>query len=447
MTLLHRLDPHRLTKPRDGSIEPSVLRLAQAIVDDVRSRGEAAVIEYVRRFGEGVDDRTLYLLRGDLERALDSLPRADCDRLMRIASQIESFALAQRGSLSTLTIDVPGGQAGHTIEPLERAGCYAPGGRYPLPSSVLMTAVTARVAGVASVWVASPRPAPITLAAAAVAGADGVLTAGGAHAIAALAYGVGPLPPSDIVVGPGNQYVTAAKKIVCGEVAIDMLAGPSELVILADQTADPGTVAADLLAQAEHDDDALPLLVTFDEILLGRVEAELARQLESLPTGRTARNALSRGGVVLCRDLDEALAVCNELAPEHLQISLRDPGSAISEVRNYGALFIGEQSAEVFGDYGAGPNHVLPTGRTARSVGGLSVFNFLRIRTWLRCSVATDATTLVEDSAWLARQEGLEGHARAAEARRAIGESRLPGQSHCRILATSDRAPHLPPSA
>lgn len=419
MTLLRRLDGPAQVEPPSSGVPPKVLEAAQAIVADVRSRGEAALVEYVERFDEKLPDRPLCLGRDDLERALEQLPVADRDRLQRISGQIAVFARAQRESLTSVRVDVPGGKAGHIIEPLERAGCYAPGGRYPLPSSVLMTAVTARVAGVTSVWVASPRPAPVTLAAAAVAGVDGLLTAGGAHAIAALAFGAGPVPPSDVVVGPGNRYVTAAKKLISGEVAIDMLAGPSELVVLADRKSDPAIVAADLLAQAEHDDDALPLLVTTHGALVRKVELELEKQLETLPTAETARNALSNGGAIVCESLAEAIVACNQLAPEHLQLSLSDPESAVPRLRHYGGLFVGEQSAEVFGDYGVGPNHVLPTGRTARSVGGLSVFNFLRVRTWLRVGAAADKDRLIADSAWLARQEGLEAHARAAEMRRA----------------------------
>jgi phosphoribosyl-ATP pyrophosphohydrolase/phosphoribosyl-AMP cyclohydrolase/histidinol dehydrogenase len=277
-----------------------------------------------------------------------------------------------------------------------------------------MTAVTARVAGVERVVVASPRPAAVTLAAAHVADADGLLTVGGAHAIAALAYGAGPVPACDVIVGPGNRWVTAAKQLVSGHVGIDMLAGPSELVVLADDTADAETVAADLLAQAEHDPDALPVLVTPSAELIARVNDALARQLDVLPTAETARAAVAEGFAVLCRDLDEAVAVCDHLAPEHLEVMTRDADALQSRLRHYGGLFVGAGAAEVLGDYGAGPNHVLPTGGTARRTGGLSVFNFLRIRTWLRMDAPAE---LARDAAALARLEGLEGHARSAERR------------------------------
>jgi phosphoribosyl-ATP pyrophosphohydrolase/phosphoribosyl-AMP cyclohydrolase/histidinol dehydrogenase len=352
-----------------------------------------------------------------LASALAAMDDDDRQRLERIADRIRHFAEGQRRALGAFATSIPGGRAGHQIAPVERVGCYAPGGRHPLPSSVLMTALTARAADVPEVWVASPRPAPITLAAAALAEADGFLAVGGAQAIAALAYGAGPVPPCDAVVGPGNVYVTAAKRMIAGRVAIDTLAGPSELVVLADAMADPGTVAADLLAQAEHDPRAVPVLVCVGDGIAAQVSAEIARQLETLPTAVVARAALTNGGVVVVRDLDEATAACDLLAPEHLQLHVADADSLAPSLRHYGALFIGTRSAEVLGDYGAGPNHVLPTGRIARSTGGLSVLTFLRVRTWLAIDDPVGARELVEDAAWLGRVEGLEAHARSAERR------------------------------
>ena len=327
------------------------------------------------------------------------------------------FARAQRDALSDVDVTVPGGRAGHRVAAVERAGCYAPGGRFPLPSSVLMTAVTARTAGVSEVWVASPKPDDVTLAAASVAGADALLAVGGAQAIAALAYGAGPVPACDVVVGPGNRWVTAAKKLVAGRVGIDMLAGPSELVVLADDTADAVVVAADLLAQAEHDPDALPVLVTTDAALAIAVDAELERDLESLPTRPTAEAALANGFTVVVDDLDQAITVCDRLAPEHLQVLTADPQTVAERLNHWGGLFVGEMSAEVFGDYGVGPNHTLPTGGVARFKGGLSVLDFLRVRTWLRMEPGDATEGLARDAAALARLEGLEAHARAAECR------------------------------
>jgi phosphoribosyl-ATP pyrophosphohydrolase/phosphoribosyl-AMP cyclohydrolase/histidinol dehydrogenase len=280
-----------------------------------------------------------------------------------------------------------------------------------------MTAVTARAAGVETVIVASPRPAPVTLAAAAIAGADGLLAVGGAQAVAALAFGAGPVPACDVVVGPGNRWVTAAKQIIAGSVAIDMLAGPSELIVLADASADPALVAADLLAQAEHDSDALPVLITLDDRLISQVESELTAQLADLPTAAIASAALSRGFAVRAGDREQAIAACNRLAPEHVALHVETPAAWAPQLRHCGALFEGGGSAEVFGDYGIGPNHVLPTGGTARAFGGLSVFTFLRVRTWLRLEDARGSAEIVRDATDFARLEGLEAHARSARRR------------------------------
>ena len=402
---------------RRDPVPPDAVAAAAPIVAAVRARGEEALREYAVRFGEIAPGAPLFLDRAALEQGLARVAPDDRARLERVAGRIRVFARAQRAALAPLTLTVPGGAAGHWVAPHERAGCYAPGGRYPLASSVLMTAVTARVAGVRDVWVASPNPGPLTLAAAAIAGADGLLAAGGAHAVAALAYGAGPLAPCDVVVGPGNRYVTAAKQLVAGRVAIDILAGPSELTVFADSSADPATVAADLLAQAEHDPDAIPILVTPDAALAERVDAELARQLADLPTAAVARAALANGGAVVVSSLDEGIAACDAIAPEHLELALRDAGAVAPCLAHYGALFIGAGAAEVLGDYGAGPNHVLPTGGTARSWGGLSVYTFLRVRTWLRLDDRTAARPLVEDVVWFGRVEGLEAHARSAERR------------------------------
>lgn len=400
---------------------PSEIRgEVEVIVDRVRSIGEAAIREYAMRFDELSPEQSLYISRDELKLELDAMAPPDRNRLERIGQRIRDFAEAQRDTLTSLTVKVHGGAAGHRVDPVAAAGCYAPGGRYPLPSSVLMTAITARAAGVESVWVASPRPAPITLAAAAVADVDGVLVAGGAHAIAGLAFGVGPVPRSDVVVGPGNLYVTAAKQLLAGAVAIDMLAGPSELVVIADGSANPAWIAADLLAQAEHDPEAVPILVAMDATLIPAVEAELRLQLADLPTADVARTALSNGGAVSCDSIEAAALVTNAIAPEHLQLSVSEPDVMAAHLHHYGALFLGEESAEVFGDYGVGPNHVLPTSGTSRARGGLSVMDFLRVRTWLRLDEPGPSAELVEDSAWLARQEGLEAHARAAELRRPL---------------------------
>ena len=415
--LLPLRDPTDFLEGNPRVIPTEISHQVEVIVERVRAVGEAAIREYATRFGERRPDQSLFITRDELRLQLEALASSDRERLERIGERIREFAAAQRNAIASLNVKVLGGTAGHRIDPVYSAGCYAPGGRYPLPSSVLMTAVTARTAGVGSVWVASPRPVPITQAAAAIADADGVLAVGGAHAIAGLAFGVGPVPPCDVVVGPGNLYVTAAKQLLAGALAIDMLAGPSELVVIADESANPAWIAADLLAQAEHDPEAVPILVAMDAALIPAVEAELNTQLADLPTADTARAALAKGGVIACPNVEEAVRVSDAIAPEHLQLSVADASDLVPRLNHYGAIFIGERSAEVFGDYGVGPNHVLPTSGTARARGGLSVMDFLRVRTWIQLDGPGPFRQLVEDSAWLARQEGLEAHARAAELR------------------------------
>ncbi len=409
---LRRVRIEDLDTTRVEPLDGATLLEAGRIVDDVRARGWAALDEHARRLGDG---EPRWIPRAELEVSFAAVPAGTRELLQRTASRIARFAAAQRGALTDLDCAVDGGRAGHDVLPVESAGCYAPGGRFPLPSSVLMTAVTARAAGVRRVIVASPRPADVTLVAAYIAGADGVLAAGGAQAIGALAFGAGPVDPCDVVVGPGNRWVTAAKQRVAGFVGLDMLAGPSELVVVADADSDPALVAADLLAQAEHDTDALPVLVSLDEGFVERVEAELELQLATLPTAGIACAALANGFAIVEADTTRAARIVNHLAPEHLQIVTRDPQFVANLVEHAGALFLGPRSAEVLGDYGVGPNHVLPTSRAARSRAGLSVFTFLRARTWLELD---DPAEVARDAAALARLEGLEAHARAAERRR-----------------------------
>ena len=418
---MKRVAADELTCILEDPVDAGALKDATAIMTDIRARGEAAVIDHAVRLGDMPADASPVVGREELKAAFDSLPVEEQETLRRTADRVKKFAEAQRSSLSEVSITVPGGEAGHTVEAVENAGCYAPGGRYPLPSSVVMTAVTARVAGCKNVWVASPRPAPATLAAAYVSDADGLLRVGGAQAIGALAYGLGDkMPACDAVVGPGNKWVTAAKSLVAGRVAIDMLAGASECLAFADDSADAATVAADLIAQAEHDVAARAILVTTSEQLAAQVDVEIAKQLLDLPTAVTARPALTSAGYcVVVPTIDEGMRVCDVLAPEHLELHLNDADatSCAQRLKNYGGLFVGHNAAEVLGDYGAGPNHTLPTGGTARSTGGLCVLTFLRVRTWLRIDELASAQQLVGDSYRLAQMEGLHGHSRAAFAR------------------------------
>jgi len=413
MSRLKRVDADQMIEESRFVVDATTLAGAAAIVEDVRLRGEAAVREHSQRFGDLSPDDPIILERRHLDAALAEVGPSVRGLLERVAGRIETFSREQRSCLVDLDTPVLGGRAGHRWLPVTTAGAYAPGGRYPLPSSVLMTVIPARVAGVDQVWVASPRPTSVTLAAAAIAGADGLLAIGGAQAIAALAFGVFG-PPSDVVVGPGNRWVTAAKKHLYGEIGIDGLAGPSEIAVVADATADPRLVAADLLAQAEHDPEALPILVTDVPSLIPEVERILSTELDTLPTAAIAGPALDGGYAVAVSDMDEAVGLCDRIAPEHLALHVEDPDAIAGLFTSYGSLFVGEGSAEVFADYGAGPNHVLPTDGGARFQSGLSVMTFLKAPTWL---MLDDPAATAEDAARLARLEGLEAHARAAELR------------------------------
>ena len=410
-----------------GGVDAAAYASSLEIVNDVKKNGKAALLKHAVRLGDLQEESDKWTYSAaELKEAFDALPESQQGVLERCVERVRSFAQSQRDAIVDVDVKVPGGKAGHNVAAVEVAGCYAPGGRYPLPSSVIMTAVTARVAGVRDVCVASPRPQPATLAAAHAAGASSLLAIGGPHAIAALAYGIKDpatseiiIGASDVIVGPGNKWVTAAKQIVSGRVKIDMLAGPSECLVLADATASPSVVAADLIAQAEHDVAALPILVTVDAALAGRVDDELERQLSALPSPNkeTATEAVSKGFAVVTSTMEEARAVSDRFAPEHLEVFTANADEDAAQLNHYGGLFIGERSAEVFGDYAAGPNHVLPTGGTARYTGGLSVFTFLRVRTWLHIKDGDASQGIVEDAVTLARMEGLEGHARAAEKR------------------------------
>jgi histidinol dehydrogenase len=414
---------------RLSASDPATESRSRAIMERVRDGGEAELA----RLAAELDGNTGRLWYGpdDFKAALAGLPAADRAALERAAGRIGDFAKAQLSCLAPLSMAIPGGRAGHELVPVEKAGCYAPGGRFPLPSSVLMTALVARVAGVSDVSVACPRPDPAILAACALADAGLLLAAGGAQAIAAFAYGAGRLTARDLIVGPGNRYVAAAKLQAQALVRTDAPAGPSELLILSDGSADPRTLAWDLLAQAEHDPDALACLACTDEAGILAVEAALPAALRELravspASADNAASALAKSWAFSCAQgggasgasAEETLAeAANRFAPEHLELALAEPERVRGLIRHAGALFIGGRSAEVFGDYGAGPNHALPTAGRSRSSGGLSVFDFLRVRSWLCMDGGEGAEDLARDTMRLADLEGLAAHARSARAR------------------------------
>jgi len=413
--LLRRIQVEGISDSRARGRDLESEEGAARIIADVALRGARAVREWSEKMGELEAGESLVLGRGDLEAALARLDRRQRGVLERAVERVTAFAAAQRAALVDLDVAVPGGRAGHTFVPVSRAGCYVPGGRFPLPSSAVMTVCAARAAGVQTVWCAGPKPALPTLAAAALAGADGFLAAGGAQGIAALAYGAG-VPACDVIVGPGGRYPAAAKRLLFGIVGTEAPAGPSELLVIAGAGADAETAAADLLAQAEHDVAATPAVVSLDPTFSAELDEALERRLADLPEPNrsTAAAALSKGWMIEARSREEAVAAADRFAPEHLELLVEDPRSWAASIRNAGAIFLGSGSAEVFGDYGAGPNHCLPTGGAARFAAGLSVLAFLRARTWLEMDSPEE---LAGEAAALARIEGLEAHARAAERR------------------------------
>ena len=417
--MLKRVSIDSITRSPVPAVDPRALQIVTPIVEAVRDEGLPALKRYAAKLDGWKEGDPLILNAGEMEKAFRSIPVEDQELLQRCAKRVYDFAAAQRSSLKDLTLPVPGGRAGHTVTPVSRAGCYAPNGRFPLPSTVLMNVCVARAAGVPEMWLASPKPTVYTLAAAYAAGASQFLGFGGAQAIAALAYGCGPVPRVDVISGPGNAYVTAAKFLVSQTVRIDMPAGPSELLVIADDSARADLIAADLVAQAEHGPDSLPILLSFSETLLEKVEEELLRALEGIPNpgAECARQSLSCGFACLIQSQAEAILLSNTIGPEHLQLMVAEPKDYISKLSNYGALFIGNYCAEVLGDYCLGPNHVLPTGGISRSRGGLSVFDFLKIQTWIDIDQPHDAAAPFSDAVRLGEIEGLIGHSRAARQR------------------------------
>ncbi len=393
-----------------------------AILNDVRDRGDSALRDWSEQLDRGV--APAWTVPQDvLERAWLDLPQADQAAIDHAARNIRTFADAQKRSLQPMEIEIePGVFAGQRIVPVDRVACYVPGGRYPLPSTLLMTVIPALAAGVQHVVVLTPPkpnawPDQHILAAAFRAGVTAVHPVGGAQGIAAAAFGTESIAAVDLIVGPGNAWVTEAKRQVYGIVGIDSLAGPSEVMVLCDATSDAATVAADLLAQAEHDPDAEAIAVTDDAAFAQQLVAEVARQLAMLPTRDVAEVSIARHGrIVLVADRAAMAAVANERAPEHLEIVTEDPEALAGLCTSFGGLFIGHDAAEVLGDYCTGPSHVLPTGRAGRYTGGLSALTFLKVLSTQHAQPGA-AKGLARTAALLARVEGLEAHARAAEHR------------------------------
>jgi len=393
----------------DAAQDPAVQKTVRKILADVRKRGDAAVREYTKKF-DAASPRD-FALGG-----LDAIPREQAEALRAAHQRIKAFHEKQRQESWQFT-EADGTRLGQQVSPLARVGLYVPGGKAAYPSSVLMNAVPAKVAGVREILMVSPNPNPLVLAAAALAGVDRVIGIGGAQAIGALAYGTKSIPRVDKIVGPGNAYVAEAKRQVFGEVGIDMVAGPSEILVIADGSAPADWVAMDLFSQAEHDESAQAILLSPSEQYLNAVADSIARLIGEMPRRKVISASLKkRGALILTRDLEEACAVANRIAPEHLELAVREPEKYASQLRSVGAIFMGQWSSEAIGDYCAGPNHVLPTAGTARFSSPLGVYDFQK-RTSVIAVSKSGAVALGKIAKTLADGEGLPAHARAAAMR------------------------------
>lgn len=406
----------------ESAQDDSIDRTVAAIIADVRARGDAALLGYTQRFDRVAAQcmAELEISKGELDLALGSLDPARREALEQAAGRIRAFHQRQRAESWTYE-EADGTVLGQRVTALDRVGIYVPGGKAAYPSSVLMNAIPARVAGVGEIIMTVPTPGgernPMVLAAAAIAGVDRVFALGGAQAVAALAYGTASVPAVDKIVGPGNAYVAAAKRRVFGAVGIDMVAGPSEILVICDGGTDPDWIAMDLFSQAEHDEIAQAILISPEAGFLDRVESSLARLLAGMPRRTVIEASLSaRGALIHCRDLAEACDIANRIAPEHLELSVAAPDEWLPRLRHAGAIFLGRFTSEAIGDYCAGPNHVLPTSRTARFSSPLGVYDFQKRTSIIRAS-AEGARTLGRIASVLAHGEGLPAHARSAEMR------------------------------
>jgi histidinol dehydrogenase len=402
--------------------DDAVFQTVMEIIKEVRSRGDEAVLEYTNRFDrmDCHDADALELSQERLHQALEAIDPQLRSDLERAAERIRNYAQNQKMESWSYT-EADGTVLGQQVMPLDRVGLYVPGGKAAYPSSVLMNAIPAKVAGVPELIMVVPTPGgelnELVLAAAAVAGVDRVFTIGGAQAVAALAYGTERIPQVDKIVGPGNIYVATAKRMVFGTVGIDMIAGPSEILVVCDGKTNPDWIAMDLFSQAEHDEDAQPILVSPDAGFIQQVAISIDKLLAEMPRDDIIRSSLkARGALILARDMDDCIEVANYIAPEHLELSVEDAEVMAKQIRHAGAIFMGRYTAEALGDYCAGPNHVLPTSRTARFSSPLGVYDFQKRSSLIGCS-AEGASDLGQVASRLARGEGLVAHARSAEYR------------------------------
>lgn len=391
-----------------------VSNIVKEIIDDVRLNGDEAVKKYIKKFDKE-EIENFEVSKEEIENAIISLDEDVLEALKFSIKNVEDFSKVQLGSVKNACVQTDGAILGHKIISIEKVGCYIPGGNYPLPSTAIMTIVPARIAGVKEIIAVSPKAKPITIAAAHLAGATKIYKIGGVQAISALAYGTEKISAVDKIVGPGNKFVATAKKLIYGDCGIDFVAGPSEVMIIADNDANPEFVAADLLAQCEHDKDARAYLLCFNKDFAKQVDKCAVEFLKTLPTAEIAKSAYEKSTAYIVKSIDEAVEIANKKAPEHLEICINHANDFIDKFTNYGSLFIGNYSAEVFGDYVSGTNHTLPTSRASRYTGGLSVFDYIKIQTFQKIE---NAEIFAKYASILAEQEGLFAHKLASDIRK-----------------------------
>ena len=394
------------------------LESATEIIEDVKHNGDNAIIKYCSQFGDGdfLNSNDFIVNDKEIDEAFNITSEKTITTLKKCIENVKNFAQEQLKCIKNLDLKINSSHLGHRIVPIEKVLCYVPGGNYPLPSSAIMTTIPAKVAGVGEIYLTSPKIKPQTIVAAKLSGADKIYKLGGVQAISAFAYGTESINSVDKIVGPGNKYVTFAKKYVYGKCSIDFLAGPSEVLVVADDNQDPKLVSADILAQCEHDRDARGYLICFSEDFAQKVIDSAKKQLETLETKDIAQVSFEKSVAIVVKNIQEAIKISNIRAPEHLELMFDGADKITDKFTNYGSLFIGSNCAEVFGDYCSGTNHVLPTNSAARYTGGLSVFDFIKIQTYQMISknYSQELSALASE---LAAQEGLMGHKLASDLR------------------------------
>ncbi|HLC60088.1 MAG TPA: histidinol dehydrogenase [Candidatus Nanoarchaeia archaeon] len=391
------------------------MKIVKKIIEDVRINGDTAVKYYTKKFDK-IEIKKIEVTKDEVREAYRAINKGTIEALKAAKSNIEFFAKEQKKQFKNFKINKDGVTLGQRVVPIEKIGVYIPGGNYPLPSTALMCIIPAKIAGVKNVIACSPKVKQETIVAADIAGADKIFRIGGIQAIAAMAYGTKTIPKVDKIVGPGNIYVTAAKKEVFGQCGIDFLAGPSEIMIVADGSANGGCIAADLLAQLEHDINSRAFLITNSKKLIRNVKNEIKMQMKELVTKPIIKKSIKNLKIELIRKIGDVVKIANEIAPEHLELQIRNPKRMLGKLKNYGSLFIGKYSAEVFGDYCSGTNHVLPTNGGARFTSGLSVMDFIKLQPYQKIS-REGAKRLSFIALKLSQTEGLDAHNKSIKIR------------------------------